>query len=185
MKKSILLSDLKIIVEALESGEIITTDILSLINKQNKIKEKTDEIKLTIDYSRTVREMINAGKFDWINEGITKEHFPLPNELSGKKVPVSTVLFYFNRAISGANAVFEMDKAGYRPATLAELLALAETHPELQQEFFIVALGSRWSGEGAYRDVSVLFFSESKRKLGLGSFPASWLAHCRFLAVRR
>ena len=188
MKKvSISVSDLKTVVEALETGEISMADILALINKKedNQTKEKTDEITLTVDYSRTVQEMINAGNYEWINSDITAKHFPLPTELNGKKVPVSTKLFHFNRSISSKDAIAEMDKAGYRPATLAELLALGEAHPELQREFPIVALGSVWRVAYVNRNVPVLSFDDYRRRLILVWFGHGWGGRCRFLGVRK
>jgi hypothetical protein len=187
MKKvSISVSDLKTVVEALETGEITIADILALINKKdNQIKENTDEIALTVDYSCTVQEMINAGNYGWINNDITAKHFPLSTELNGKKVPVSTKLFHFNHTISSKDATSEMDKAGYRPATLAELLALGEAHPELQKEFPIVALGSIWHDADGNRDVPVLSFDGSRRKLFLNWFVNDWYVNFRFLGVRK
>lgn len=188
MKKvSISVSDLKTVVEALETGEITMADILALINKKedNQTKEKTDEITLTVDYSRTVQEMINAGNYDWTNNDITVKHFPLPTELSGKKVPVSTKLFHFNRSISSKDATSEMDKAGYRPATLAELLALGEAHPELQKEFPLVALGSVWRYARVDRLVPFLYFVLIKRELHLHWFDYDCSDSFRFFGVRK
>jgi hypothetical protein len=78
-----------------------------------------------------------------------------------------------------------MDKAGYRPATLAELLALGEAHPELQKEFPIVALGSIWHDADGNRDVPVLSFDGSRRKLFLNWFVNDWYVNFRFLGVRK
>jgi hypothetical protein len=187
MKKvSISVSDLKTVVDALETGEITMTDILLLINKQdNQVKEKTDEITFIIDYSRTVQEMIKAGNYDWTNSNITEKHFPLPTELKGKKVEVSSKLFHFNRPIGSKDAISEMDKAGYRPATLAELLVLGEAHPELQKEFPIVALGSVWRDVSDDRRVPVLGFGGYERRLGLRWFGLGWNDSYRFLGVRK
>ena len=188
MKKvSISVSDLKTVVEALETGEITMADILALINKKedNQTKEKTDEITLTVDYSRTVQEMINVGNYGWTNSDITEKHFPLPTELNGKQVSVSTKLFHFNRSISSKDAISEMDKGGFRPATLAELLALGKAHPELQKEFPIVALGSVWRDASDDRLVPVLSFGGSRRRLGLNWFDSDWLVRYRFLGVRK
>ena len=184
-KSSILVSDLKTVVEALERGEITMADILALNLKEKK--NKTDEIALTVDYSQTVQEMINAGNYGWTHREITEKHFPLPTELNGKQVPVTNVtkLFYFNRNISSEAAISEMDKAGYRPATLAELLALGEAHPELQRQFPIVALGSVWRDTRDDRRVPVLDFGGNERRLSLRWFDYGWPGRCRFLGARK
>jgi len=129
--------------------------------------------------------MIEAGKYDWTSSDITEKHFLLPTELNGENVSVSTKLFHFNHVISSKNAITEMYKAGYRPAALAELLALGEAHPELQKEFPIVALGSIWCGRGGNHDVPVLNFDEDGRELVLNWFVNDWFCSCRFLGVRK
>lgn len=182
---SISVSDLKTVVEALETGAITMENILTLIDKKEDDQSKKDEINLVVDYSRTVQEMINAGNYGWTDNDIMEKHFPLPTELNGKQVSVSTKLFHFNRSISSKNAIAEMDKAGYRPATLTELLALGEAYPELQKEFPIVAFGSVWRVESGGRRVPVLYFDDDGRGLDLSWFDDDWYGDCRFLGVRK
>ena len=182
---SISVSDLKTVVEALETGAITMENILTLIDKKEDDQSKKDEINLVVDYSRTVQEMINAGNYGWTNNDIMEKHFPLPTELNGKQVSVSTKLFHFNRSISSKNAIAEMDKAGYRPATLTELLALGEAYPELQKEFPIVAFGSIWRRGSDRRHVPVLLFDGHKRRLALRWFDVDWYVYYRFLGVRK
>ena len=78
-----------------------------------------------------------------------------------------------------------MDEAGYRPATLAELLALGESQPELQRQFPIIALGSVWRGAFGRRRVACLYVPGYGRRLNLYYLDNDWRAHCRFLAVRK
>ena len=146
--------------------------------KQIKLVE--EGIILNVNYSRTLKEMIIAGNYDWINGDIKEKNFPLPTELLGKKITASNKLFHFNRSISSENAISEMNKAGYRPATLAELLALGEAYPEQQKEFPIVALGSIWC-----RTVPGFGFVDFERRLGLAWFGIGWEYNYRFLAVRK
>jgi hypothetical protein len=181
-------SELQKLFEVMEERNLSITNVITLIQgKSESVQAKTmeKEFNLSVDYSRTVQEMINAGNYDWTNSDITAKHFPLPKEHNGKKVPVSSKLFHFNRAISSEDATSEMDKAGYRPATLAELLALGEAHPELQKEFPIVALGSVWRDADGNRFVPSLNVSGYKRGLDLDWFGYGWRVGCRFLAVRK
>ncbi len=79
------------------------------------------------------------------------------------------------------DAIDEMDKAGYRPATLAELLALGEFKPKLQKQFEIVALGTVW-----HRYVPFLTFDGAGRGVTIFEFNNSfWSEKCCFLSVRR
>ncbi len=180
-------SELQELLSMIEDNNLSITRIIEFIKGKEVTNEqpKNDEIVLSVDYSRTVQEMINAGKYGWTNDNITEKHFPLPTELNGKKVSVSTKLFHFNRPINSQDAIKEMDKAGYRPATLAELLALGEKQPELQKEFPIVALGSLWADARGRRSVPYLLVHGYERRLNLYWFVLDWYVFCRFLAVRK
>ncbi len=179
--------------EISELFKVIEDNNLSIVEAIERIQDKkvtdeqpkNDEIVLSVDYSRTVQEMINTGKYGWTNDDITEKHFPLPTELNGKKVSVAAKLFHFNRSINSQDAIKEMDKTGYRPATLAELLALGEKEPELQKEFPIVALGSIWTDAFGNRYVPYLSVDGRKRMLDLDWFDDDWFDLCRFLAVRK
>ena len=89
--------------------------------------------------------------------------------------------------------IAEMDKRGYRPATIEELLALGESHPALQREFPIIALGSCWMiPHGAGSLVPGLWAIFGDRYLAVGWLESRldynslrWDDNYRFLAVRK
>ncbi len=183
MKKvSIAVSDLQAVLTVLEEGKISMEDILALINKEDNQVKKCFKgmITLTVDYSRTLKQMIADGDYNWENKNITERNFPVPAKMKGKKVEVSTKLFHFNRNISSEDAKKEMDKDGFRPATVFELLVLGATHPELQKQFSVIALDS-----GGGRRVPYLVVDGDWRGLGLDWLDYDWNASCRFLAVRK
>ena len=138
-----------------------------------------------VDYTRTVAEMVKVGKYDWSNNNITADHYPIPQDKAGKKEDINTKVFHFNRAISSADAVKEMEKEGYRPATAHEIMDFGEKNPELQRQFPIVALGSVWQYGILYRFVLVLGEGGSKRLLKLSFWDGGWADFYRFLAVRK
>jgi hypothetical protein len=129
--------------------------------------------------------MIADGKYDWKDDDITEENFPIPKEMKGKKVEISTKLFNFDRGISCEDAKKEMDKGGFRPATLFEQQAFAQKHPDLQRQFPIVALGSVWTDAGGHRVVPCLGVGDGRRGLSLSWLGSGWIARYRFLAVRK
>ena len=185
-------SELQQLLKVIEEKNLSILEAIDLI-KGNSIPDEqvkseqikpTEEITLIVDYSKTVEKMIAAGKYDWKNSDITNKHFPLLAELSGQKTAVSK-LFHFNRGISSDDVISEMDKAGYRPATLPELLALGEIQPDLQRQFPIIALGSIWHVTGGRRFVSCLRVAGVERELDLLWFGYVWDARCRFLGVRK
>src|SRR3989344_871017 len=128
-------------------------------------RKARNTFKITVDYSQPLAEAIKAGKYDWVNENITREHFPKTRE--GKK-EVAVALLHFGKAISSDEAFAEIKKQGCRAAVLEELLALGAAQPELQRQFPIIALGSVWSGPGGLRFVPGLGRDDAKRRLRLG-----------------
>lgn len=137
---------------------------------------------IMVDYSQSLAKMVKAGNYDWVNSDINSKHFPLKGKGKHK---LEAVLFHFNRSIESDEAIAEMNKQDYHPATIEELLALGKKYPDLQKEFPIIALGSVWRGPGGGRSVPCLDRGGSERFLSLGWFGYGWDAHDRFLAVRK
>ena len=177
------------VIEVIESSNLSASQVIELIEKSDVQSEKvinpTDEIKLAVDYTKTVEQAVADGNYDWKNGDINAKNFPVSPEMIGKKVEVSAKLFHFNRDISSDDAISEMDKAGCRPATLMELLVLGFLFPELQRQFPIVALGSVWRCAYGFRFAPYLFVFDSKRKLYLDWFDSYWRARCRFLGIHK
>jgi len=137
---------------------------------------------LSVDYGRTVEDGVKAGRYDWVNSDITSRNFPTQRKGTAE---VAVVLINFNRYVSTDEALRELDRMGYRPAELHELLALGEKYPEVQLNFPIVALGSVWHGRLGCRFVPYLGRVGSKRTLSLGWVGDGWSEVCRFAAVRK
>jgi hypothetical protein len=113
-------------------------------------------------------------KFDWVNQNI-EINFPL--EEINKNTEYR--LFHFNRYISSEDAIKEMEKEGYTPATLSHLLDWQDWN----ENDWVIVLGS--VGEiGGSRCVPFLYRSDSERDLGLFSLGGGWCAVFRFLGVR-
>lgn len=138
-------------------------------------------LRIVVDYSLSLEQMIAAGKYDWSNSDITAKRFPLKG--SGK-VELEPKLFYFGRDMSSDNVIAEMDKEGFRPCTIEELLAIGEQHPELQRKFPLVALGSVAEIDGN-RSVACHGRFDSRRGLSLDWFDVDWDGVYRFPAVRK
>lgn len=182
-------SDLQKLTTAMENKNLTVSQVIELIENSNvqseKVVDNSGEIILNIDYTKTLEQAITDGNYDWKNPGITAQHFPVSPEMIGKKAEVSAKSFHFNRDISSDDVISEMDKAGYRPATLMELLVLGFLFPELQRQFPIVALGSVGHDASDDRYVPDLDVYGGKRGLYLDWFDCDWDARCRFLGVRK
>lgn len=139
---------------------------------------------ITVDYNRSLAEMIKTGNYDRVDSNIEAKNFPLKGK---DKHELEAVLFHFDRNIGSNEAIAEMDKQGFRPARIEELLALCEKYLELQKEFPfpIVALGSVWQDSHCNSRVAYLFWVSSKRGLDLRSILIRWDSYYRFLAFRK
>lgn len=144
------------------------------------MKKLDNVLHIIVDIS--LEDRIARGKYDRVNSDIMEKNFPIdiPADYS-----VEHKLFHFDRNISSQYAIKEMEKEGFRPAKIAELLTFGEQYPETQRQFSIVALGSVWRDLDGSRHVPVLYSYGSPRKLDLHWFENDWYANYRFLAVRK
>ncbi len=136
-----------------------------------------------VDETKTVDELVKVGKFDWLNNNITSANFP--NPAGGTTGNQELALFHFGKAMSSDAASAEMDKEGYEPATIWDLLAFAKKEPNLQRQFPIVALKSIWRDPGRGRLVPYLCGDAVDRRLDLDCLGVDWGDRYRFLARRK
>jgi hypothetical protein len=171
----------------------LKTEINSEIEKieaelPTKKIEVGKEFNLKFKY-RKLEEMIKAGNFGWKDDNVNSTNFPDPQEkeLLGKEIKLKAKIFDFKKFIYSKDVLKELDKEGYRSATLTELLALAEIDPELQRQFKIASIGSVWrdfSGDRAepYLDA---FGLDGVLSLNLSCGGGGWNDGCRFFAIRK
>jgi len=159
----------------------------SMIGSITKISEEKSNpsgrkaFELEIDGTKILEQLIADGKYDWKNSDIKEKNFPIKDKT---KRMATIELFHFGFDISSDSAIKAMEKEGFRPATIEELLALGAKHPELQKEFPIIALGSVWRGFCGDRHVPVLCWSDSERELRLSRWDGDWDGLFRFAGVR-
>ena len=182
-------SDLQKFFETIESKNLSLSEVIALINgkieENNEPLQSTDDIKLIVDYTKTVEQAVADCEFNFANSDINAKNFPISLEMIGTKVEISSKLYHFNRGMGSEDVIKEMDKENCRPAVLMEALALAAAHPELQKQFPIIALGSVWRTFIGFRQVPYLDVNDDDRELDLSYFGDDWWACCRFLGVRK
>lgn len=165
-----------------EEGEQWLSAFKKFLRKENpwKANELRDNVfRVLVNYDLSVKEAIEAGKYDWKNGDINDKNFPFKRFGSAE---IDIRLVHFNKDMSSEDVLKELDKMGLRPAELPELLALGAECPDEQRKYPIVALGSvrqRW--HSGY--VPDLWLDSVGRSLGLSCFELDWRAHCRFAAV--
>lgn len=140
---------------------------------------------VAIDYAKTLQDMIAAGRFDWVNNDITRKRFPIKGT---GVVEMETRVFHFDRYLSSEDAVAAIkadDKANpWEPAPIEALLAYAAKHPDEQRQYPIIGLGSV-AKVGGRRFVLYLTRDGARRDLLLFWWGGDWLGDCRCLAVRK
>lgn len=138
------------------------------------------EFRVCVDYGKSLQEMVQEGQYNCAQSIITQGIFSVQGE-GRKKVKIR--LFSFNRSIHSDEVIAEMEKAGFRPARIEELLALGAQRPALQKKFPIACLGSVYDEHS----VPVLDWSEAGqwRFMGLCWDGHGWEERWRFAAVRR
>lgn len=124
---------------------------------------------------KTLKQLIKENNFYYVNSYITEDNFPIPENIE----EVEYDIVDFNRYIVSEDAIKELSKDGYRPATLYDLLAWKNWN----NSDFVVALGSVAEVDGSRR-VPCLNEDFSGRRLGLDWFDGDWNDDCRFLRVR-
>jgi len=91
---------------------------------------------------------------------------------------------HFDREINSNEAINEMDKLGYRPATHIEAYEFQKAHSDLRLQFRIVVLGS-FAMVGGSQFVAVLRSDPGRRSFDFIWFDIRWHADNRFLFVRK
>lgn len=94
-----------------------------------------------INYQLTLSMMIVLGKYQKVDSDITAEHFSITK--SGE-MEENLVIFPFEKRISTVEIVTIMGSENYEPAAIEHILAFGAKYPEVQKQFPISALGSRW-----------------------------------------
>ncbi len=145
------------------------------------------ENTILVDYNLTLEQMIAAGKFDWLNNDINSNQFPVKGE---GLVNYEVRLFEFNEVISSQDAekrIEEADPANpWEPARIEHLLAFGTKYPEEQRKHPILALGS--VGNASFfgkRNVPYLYRRVTGRSLHLDWWSNEWHPFYCFLAVRK
>ena len=138
-------------------------------------------LKLKINYSKSVEELVKAGKYAYVNSDITSDIFPSSESGTAN---LEAVIFEPKGYSSSEGILKEMETVGLKPATLKELLEFGIKYPKEQLKHYVVALGSVWRYPFGGRHVPYLWGYVSERRLDLLWFDSSWDQDDRFLACK-
>lgn len=180
-----------------EEGKITAENFQTFLANPNKFFEENG-FPVPIDYGKSLVDMIVAGRYDWKNNNITAEHFPIERPKLSSDGPYRTPgvngtadvklrLVHLGRDAKTKEVEEHLEAIGLLPAKIEHLLAFGAKFPDKQREFPIVALGSVWVRSVGRRLMPFLGGGGSERVLYLHwSDPTyGWVDDCRFLAVSK
>jgi hypothetical protein len=164
------------------TDKALRQEIAKLIVKGKKVEEGI--FSVTVNYNQALAQMIKAGNYNWANDDITSEHFPIVGV--GEK-EYKLVYVHLDRSATTKEVLEEMNRRGLEPAKIEHLLFFGAKYPEEQRKFPIVELGSDWVHPLGRRLVAYLYVVVGERGLSLdwGDPDVQWGDYYRFLAVSK
>jgi len=134
---------------------------------------------ITVDYNRTLEQMIAACACGYNNKNITAANFPI----SGTGVVEQEIILVdFDHDVESDEVVRELAamEPTLEPARIEHALAFGEKYPDVQCDRPVVFLGSVWGSRVPY-----LSRWHDERKLSLDAGPGGWSRSCQFAAIRK
>lgn len=170
-----------------DSGAVTGAEIEAFLGQNRPPANPQPEgcARVEVDYGLAPAEM--AKGYDWTSDYIEDGSFQA-NPRGKGKVSKEACWFKFDSGVSSEEAQKRIEAGGgFLVADLWELNALGAAKPDLQREFWIVGLGSRWSNPDGNVPFPILYRDGSRRDLNLSWCDPGerWLSDSRFLAVRK
>lgn len=166
-------------------GEQILGTIADLMVEAGKAKPtRTVVATFTIvcEGSWETSELVGQGKYDWFNDWITDERFPIQ-----KHAPLDRTieLVEFDHDPSDDEVLEELRSRGLERPTYEDALYFGIRHPEEQRKHPVVFLHEPVLDPRGYRLVLVLSEFAGERDLHLFLFDDGWNRDCVFAGVRK
>jgi hypothetical protein len=133
-------------------------------------------LKLTVDYSRTLQDVLDDASFGWRASARLGVFGSGRYELAAERVT-------FREDVATPRVLARMKELDLRPATVFELAAAAATDPALGRRAMVVALGScdvNFVGGSASPAIATI---GDERQLTMTGFLEAWPAGTEYLAI--
>ena len=142
-----------------------------------------ETLDVTIDYNMTIQEMIEAGRYDSINQDIAGNFQPPHGGWGHGSFQKTLYLVCFNRFMEFEEVLYELSIDPWRPGLLPDQLAIGAEHPDKQREFPIVQVGSLWMIRGFHRG-TYLRRANKERMLSKVWLNMGFNSYYRFVAEK-
>ena len=132
--------------------------------------------------SLALAKMVKLGHYDYVDELITSENFPV--EIERFKTS-GLIRVHFESTVSTDEIFSYLLHNNLRPAIMEELLAYGAGYPNRQLEHPIFALGTVRKNSKNVSFVPALDSLDAQRGLYLTPLQGEWTERCYFLVVRK
>ena len=138
--------------------------------------------QITLAGDATASELVLRGQYDWHNNWITDERFPIQ---SHEPIPRTIELVEFDHDPTSEEVLADFARRGLERPTHEDALCFGIQHPEEQRKHPIVFLHEPVLSPGVVRDVLVLRGIVGDRELHLCLFGGWWSSLFVFAGVRK
>lgn len=161
-------------------GELIFQGKTSLFSFGSASDYET--VKVPVNHGLSTAQSVKLGNYNEVHRGINNKFFP---DRNGKEVITNITLLPGNvhEPFLYSGEIIDAARHRYRPAVFAELLAIGQYYPKLQEVFWVIALGQTanidnipWApflcGNHLQRDLHLQQYNMPwNNELGLCRFP--------------
>ena len=177
-KKGVTEADISLVAE---KGEVLVVDIFvdAFLKCLRQVK---NAFRIMTGGTRTTNEVVAAGNYDWKDDMVNGENFPMRSMPEG---PREIVFLEFDHDPSSEEVLAEAERQGLKRPRYEDALFFGEQHPEEQRKGPIVFLHESWQFPHGNLLVLVLVCVGRRRNLFLDSFGDRWARRCRFAFVRK
>lgn len=137
---------------------------------------------VSVNYNKTVKQLIKDGKYDWANGDVSDSHFPL-NKKGEEQVEIFIVSI--DHRMSDPEVTQFINSLGIQDVNVKEELSLGAQYPDLLREDPIVGRGSKWRDSDGDLLVPSLRSIKSRRGLFLVRLVGDWYSHWQFACKRK
>ncbi len=148
------------------------------------VQAATAVFTFVIGDKRSAKELLAAGKYDWVGDYARQFVEGKKFRLADKPEEVDMVLVEFNHDPTSDEVLAEFARQGLERPTEEDALRFGEKYPDEQKKYPIVFLHEPWRGSHGGLDVLVLRWGDRGRKLYCSWFGRRWRRDYRFAARR-
>lgn len=167
-----------------QNGESLARVLREALSPDGKATDNDNVFSVTCEGAYKISKLVARGNYDWANEWITDERFPIQ-----KHAPISRTieLVGFDHDLTSEEVLAEFAHRGLERPTAEDALYFGIEHPEEQRKHPVVFLHEPVLGPLGHLHVNVLVLHEhaGKRRLGLHWFASRWPRRYAFAGVRK